>query len=210
MELELGSTRCFLILEKNWLSLMAICDLVPLLIRLKTADPILGPTSHPSPVNPKTIKPSAMNGSSGTCATTLSATPLVKRIDAVPPAARADTTENASCHLRRVLRSLKKVFQSRGGCSGCAAAWAAAAASAAEASSSASLRGRGGRTAPEEAARRCWVWMRKRRRRGLIEGWGPPGLVVSRIWHCFGEEAVVVVVVVGLEKGCWREAAEVE
>lgn len=54
-------------------------------------------------------------GSSGTWLTSASAAPVVRTMAPAVPAPRELATLKRSCHRRRVLRSRKKVFQSRGG-----------------------------------------------------------------------------------------------
>lgn len=90
-----------------------ICFFHRLLIVLKTAEPMLGPRSHPMAAKPMTIRPNVTKGSSGTWETTGSMTPVVRTAPPAVALAPSIAILKASCQRRRVLRSWKKEFQSR-------------------------------------------------------------------------------------------------
>lgn len=199
-ELALGSTRFFLILAKNSLSLAAIGRLYLLLSMLNTAVPRKGPTNQPRAAQLMVMRPSVKSGSSGMCPSTLSATPELSATAPPDPVATDPSTLNADCHRRRALRSWKNVFQSSTTCSEFAAAVAAALATADAARASASA-------SAVDADRCCW-WLIEAGWHGgccwamprLVRREDAVGLVVvavvvfvvmRRFWVCFaGFEAI--------------------
>jgi len=113
---------------QNCFSFSAIGSLYFAFMALKTAVPRLGPASHPSAAQLMLSRPSVMSGSSGIWLTTGSASPVLRATDPAAPEPTEPTTLNPCCHLRRALRSLKKVSQLRW-----IAVWSGVAAAAVEA-----------------------------------------------------------------------------
>ena len=120
-ELVVGSTRFFLMRANSWLSLVTICVLTRRWNRLKMTLPSTGPTSQPRVALLNVMSPSVTKGSSGTLLTSQSADPVLSIMAAPDPLVSPSVTDDSCWIRRRVLRSLKKVFQSSATASGCAA-----------------------------------------------------------------------------------------
>lgn len=100
---------------KNSDSLTAIGFLMPRLNVWNSAEPKLGPASHPSPAQLKVIMPKAKNGSIGTLFISQSISMLTRSVAPAVPPMNIVMILLVTWKRRRVLRRAKKVFQSRTG-----------------------------------------------------------------------------------------------